>query len=336
MATPSCRTRRRDELACESPALTADITPLPLPPSLLGESPLWHPDEQVLYWVDIPGQQLNRWHPVTGRHDEWHFSTEPSCCVPLLGGGLLLAMRDGLWRFDTTTGERRQIVKPPYDPARQRFNDGKADARGRFWIGTIDDRRLPQAALYRLSGGALDVMAGDITVSNGLAFSPDGKTMYWADTQAHGVYAFDVDSHTGRLSQRRVFQQFAPRLPGQPLAGDVDLAKPAGPVATALTGAYGGRPDGAAVDAEGAYWVAMFEGQRLLRLAPDGTLLAELALPVRCPTMPCFGGADLKTLYITTARENRPADELAAQPLAGCVLQLRVDVPGLPAHGARL
>jgi sugar lactone lactonase YvrE len=298
--------------------LTPAITALPLPPSLLGESPLWHPDEQRLYWVDIPGMQLNRYDPASGRHDDWHFSSEPGCIAPLLGGGLLIAMRDGLWRFDTATGERQRVAKPPYDPASQRFNDGKADAQGRFWVGTIDDQRAPKAALYRLADGALAKVADGITVSNGLAFSPDGRTAYWADTKAHVVFAFDVDGHDGSLSRQRVFQQFATRADGQPLAD------------------YGGRPDGAAVDAEGAYWVAMFEGQRLLRLAPDGALLAELPLPVRCPTMPCFGGADLRTLYITTAREKRPADELTAQPLAGCVLQLRVDVPGLPANLARL
>jgi sugar lactone lactonase YvrE len=101
-------------------------------------------------------------------------------------------------------------------------------------------------------------------------------------------------------------------------------------------GTYGGRPDGAAVDAEGGYWVAMYEGARVLRLRADGAVTDEIALPVRCPTMPCFGGADLKTLYITTARHQRPADELAREPLAGCVLQRRVDVPGLPANAARL
>ena len=295
-----------------------DITALPVAPSLLGESPLWHADEQRLYWVDIPGLQLHRFDPATGRHDEWHLPSEPACCVPLLGGGLLLAMRDGLWRFDPATGQRQRVASPPYDPAHQRFNDGKADAQGRFWVGTLDDRRLPEAALYRLAGGELVRVAEGITVSNGLAFSPDGRTLYWADTKAHLVQAFDFDGHDGSLSRRRVFQQFSPRVDGEPLS------------------AYGGRPDGAAVDAEGAYWVAMFEGQRLLRFAPDGRLLAELPLPVRCPTMPCFGGADLKTLYITTARDKRPAAELAAQPLAGCVLQLRVDVPGLPAHLARL
>jgi sugar lactone lactonase YvrE len=291
-----------------------DITALPVPPSLLGESPLWHPDEQVLYWVDIPGLQLNRYNPVTGRHDEWHFTSEPACCAPLLGGGLLLGMRDGLWRFDNRTGERQRLAPPPYNPAAQRFNDGKADAQGRFWVGTIDDARLPRAALYRWSNGELDRVADGITVSNGLAFSPDGATLLWADTKAHAVYAFDLDVASGGLSRRRVFKQFAARTEGQPLAS------------------YGGRPDGAAMDTEGAYWVAMFEGQCLLRIAPDGQVLRELTLPVRCPTMPCFGGADLRTLYITTSREKRPAEELAAQPLAGCVLQLRVDVPGLPAN----
>ncbi len=293
------------------------ITALPgIAPSLLGESPLWHPVEQVLYWCDIPGHRLNRYNPADGRHQHWQFELEPSCVVPWLDGGLLLAMRDGLWRFDPASGQRQRIAEPPYNPAGQRFNDGKADAQGRLWIGTIDDQRLPQAALFRADQRGVQRLADGITVSNGLAFSPDGRTMYWADTKAHAVYAFDVDGASGSLSRRRVFQQFALRAPGQPLS------------------AYGGRPDGAAVDAAGAYWVAMFEGQRLLRFAPDGALLAELPLPVRCPTMPCFGGPDLKTLYISTGRENRPADELAAQPLAGCVLQLRVDVPGLPAHWA--
>jgi sugar lactone lactonase YvrE len=294
--------------------ISAEIGALPVPPALLGESPLWHPDEQALYWVDIPGRQLNCFDPASLRHAVWQFGTEPSCCAPLLGGGLLLAMRDGLWRFDTRSGERHRVAEPPYDPALQRFNDGKADAQGRFWVGTIDDRRQPDAALYRLAGGRLERMADGITVSNGLAFSPDGRTMTWADTKAHVIYAFDIDGSDGSLSGRRVFAQFAPRDEAAPIE------------------AYGGRPDGAAMDAEGACWVAMFEGQRLLRLAPDGAMLAELPLPVRCPTMPCFGGADLRTLYITTARDKRPPDELATQPLAGRVLQLRVDVPGLPAH----
>jgi sugar lactone lactonase YvrE len=295
------------------------VQALAAPPSLLGESPLWHPVEQVLYWCDIPGQQLHRHDPASGRHQAWALPSQPGCCAAVLGGGLLLAMRDGLWRFDTATGQRQLLAPPPYDARRQRFNDGKPDVRGRWWVGTLDDAREPRAALYRWdAGGGMSRVADGITTSNGLAFSPDGRTLYWADTKAHVVMAFDLELADGQLSRRRVFHQFAARQDGQPLAS------------------YGGRPDGAAVDSEGAYWVAMFEGQRLVRLGPDGQLLGELALPVRCPTMPCFGGADLRTLYITTSRENRPADELAAQPLAGCVLQVRVAVPGLPAHLVQL
>ncbi len=294
------------------------IDALPVAASLLGESPFWHPEEAALYWCDIPGKCLNRWHPDSGAHREWHFDVEPGCAAPMPGGELLIAMRDGLWRFDPDSGERERLAEPPYDPAIERFNDGKADAQGRLWVGTIyEPRDAARAALYRWHGGALERIAGDVTVSNGLAWSPDGRTLYWSDTKAHLIRAFDVDPHDGTLSNPREFARFAPKVDGQDLA------------------TYGGRPDGAAVDAEGHYWCAMFEGQRLLRFAPDGTLEREVRLPVRCPTMPCFGGADLRTLYLTTARENRPAAELAAQPLAGRVLSLRVDVPGLPVHFAK-
>jgi sugar lactone lactonase YvrE len=233
----------------------------------------------------------------------------------MLDGGLLLAARDGLWRFDTITGARTELAAPPYDVRTERFNDGKCDPQGRFWVGTIYEPRDPAlAALYSFRRGSLTKCADGITVSNGLAWSPDGRTMYWSDTKAHVIYALDFDPASGELSGRRVFHQFPSKRSDQSLE------------------AYGGRPDGAAVDAAGNYWVAMFEGQRLLCLSPLGAIVREVSLPVRCPTMPCFGAADLKTLYVTTAREKRPIEELAAQPLAGCVLSMRVDVPGLPAH----
>ena len=295
-----------------------EITALPGPAALLGESPVWHAGEGALWWVDIPGRALHRQVLASAEHSQWALSSEPGCCAPLPGGDWLLAQRDGLWRFDPATGQRQALAAPPYDTVTERFNDGRADPQGRFWVGTIyEPRDAPRAALYCWAGGQLRRMAGDITVSNGLAYSPDGRTMYWSDTTAHCIHAFDFDGEHGRLSHQRVVAQFAPRVPGQ------DLAE------------YGGRPDGAAVDVEGAYWVAMFEGQRLLRLGADGRLLHELKLPVRCPTMPCFGGPDMKTLFITTARANRPAAELAEQPLAGRVLCLRVDVPGLPVNFAQ-
>ena len=284
-------------------------------PALLGESPVWHPGEQVLYYCDIPGHSLQRFDPVAQALEQWSFEAEPASLAPLLGGGLLLAMRDGLWHFDPTNGQRKRLAEPPYDMATERFNDGKCDPQGRFWVGTIYEPREPAlAALYCFNAGKLARRKDGITVSNGLAWSPNGRTMYWSDTKAHTIYAFDFEPVSGALANKRVFASFPVKQAGQALD------------------TYGGRPDGAAVDAEGCYWVAMFEGQRLLRLSPQGEILRELRLPVRCATMPCFGGPDLKTLYITTAREKRPEAELAAQPLAGCVLALDVDVPGLPAN----
>jgi sugar lactone lactonase YvrE len=302
-----------------SPNPPVVIEPLPVAADLLGESPFWHPDERSLWWLDIPGRRLNRWHPEAQAHRHWDLVTEPGCMAPLPGGCLMLAMRDGLWRFDPADGGRQLLAPPPYDPRCERFNDGKADSQGRFWAGTIYEPREPAlASLHCWDGDRLQRRADGVTTANGLAFSPDGNTLYWSDTRAHTVFAFDLDPRDGSLSRRRVFARFEPREPGQPLAS------------------YGGRPDGAAVDVEGAYWVAMFEGRRLLRLSPAGTALAEVRLPVQCPTMPCFGDDDLRTLYVTTARDGRPAEELARDLWAGRVLRLRVDVPGLPVNFARL
>lgn len=288
-------------------------------PALLGESPFWHPDEQVLYYCDIAGRELRRHDPATGELRRHRFDTDVACCAPVLGGGLLLAMRSGLWLFDPSRGAMRRLAEPPYDPAHERYNDGKCDAAGRFWCGTVyEPKKPPLAALYCYDRGELNRAAAGVTTSNGLAWSPDGRTMYWSDTPAHVIQALDFDVGSGEISNRRVWKQFAPKAEGQ------------------SPGDYGGRPDGAAMDAEGHLWVAMYEGQRLLRIAPDARIVADIALPVRCPTMPCFGGADLKTLYVTSARHNRPAEELASQPWAGGVLALRVEVPGLPANFARL
>ena len=297
--------------------MASSIEALPVPPSLLGESPFWWPEQRALVWTDIPGRTLNRWTPHDARHEQWPFETEIGSCAPLPGGEVLLALRSGLACFDPASGKRRKLAEAPYDTGAQRFNDGKADPQGRFWVGTLCEPRDPaRGALYRWDGEQLDEVTGPVSVSNGLAWSPDGSTMYWSDTHAHRVHAYDFDGRTGTPSRRRLFADFAPKAH----AGSLD--------------GYGGRPDGAAVDVEGAYWVAMYEGQRLLRLGQDGSLLQEVALPVRCPTMPCFGGHALRTLFVTTARENRPEAELAQQPLAGCVLTMRVDVPGLPTNFA--
>lgn len=281
--------------------------------SLTGESPFWHPGEQALYYCDIPGHQLLRWHTGSESLNQWHFDTDISAAAPRRDGGLLLARRDGIFRFDPASAVSTLLASPPYDPAKQRFNDGRCDPQGRFWVGTLCEPRLPPLGTMQcFSDGVLRQRFDGVSNSNGLAWSPDARTMYWSDTQLATVFAFDFDPADGTLSRRRVFIEFPAKKPGQALDD------------------YLGRPDGASVDSEGCYWVAMYEGQRLLRISPRGEVLRHVHLPVRCATMCAFGGDDLKTLYITTARENRPAEELAEQPLAGCVLALPVDVPGLP------
>mgnify|MGYP000222768911 FL=1 len=205
-------------------------------------------------------------------------------------------------------------------------------------MGTIyEPRDRPEAALYCFAEGAggsshavagLRHMAGGATTGNGLAFSPDGRTLYWSDTPGHVIRAWDRDPATGAISAPREFHRFPPK----PAGWQAEVAADEQEAGAGASTAYGGRPDGAAVDAEGHYWVAMFEGGRLLRLDPGGQVVGEWPLPVRCPTMPCFGGDDLRTLYLTTARANRPESELARTPLAGHVLFTRVDVPGLPVN----
>lgn len=299
-------------------ALDYDIRPLGAHRCLLGESPLWHPDEQQFYCVDIPGRQVLRWREGADAPEVFPQAAEPGCIAARQGGGLIVARRDGLWALDTANGALTQLAAPPYDPARQRYNDGKPDAAGRFWIGALSDAREPEAALWRIDAAGAHAQLDGIVTSNGLAWSPNGRSVYRSDTKAHTVWRHDFDVEAGTLGEAQVFARFEPRAAGQPLES------------------YGGRPDGAAVDESGAYWVAMFEGARLLRYAADGQLLEDIALPVRCPTMPCFGGPDRRTLFITTACDKRPADELAREPWAGAVLTLRVTVPGLPAQRCRL
>ena len=301
-------------------------------PSALGESPFWHPDEQQLYWVDIPARQLCRARPPQAQGEaqseveRWAMPSEPGCIAPARtqgeNTGLVIALRDGIYRARHWGGELQRLAPALHDPATTRFNDGKADPLGRFWAGTIyEPRSAPLGQLFSLDcrdGGppALQVMAGNATTANGLAWSPDARTLYWTDTPSHAARAWDWDAERNVLSRERVFYQW-PRKPDGWQSG--------------MAG-YGGRPDGTAVDAQGHYYVAMYEGGRLLKLSPAGQVLAEWAVPAPCPTMPCFGGADLKTLYLTTARQGRPADELQRWPLSGCVLAMRVDVPGLPVN----
>jgi sugar lactone lactonase YvrE len=277
----------------------------------LGECPLWHPRENRLYWIDIDGRAVHRIDPQNTMHQTWPLPSEPGAIAWSATGGLVVAMRSGMATLDTGNGTLRMFADAPYDPARERFNDGRCDAVGRFWVGTIyEPRDRADAALYVLEHGMLRDSGKRATVSNGVAFSPDNRTLYHSDTSSHTITAYDYEVATGTTGAGRVLHRFSSeRGPG-----------------------YGGRPDGAAVDSQGNYWCAMYEGGRLLQLSPTGAILRESLLPVRCPTMMAFGGSDLRTLYITTVSSRRSAEELEACPLSGCLLSLRVDVPGQAEH----
>jgi sugar lactone lactonase YvrE len=300
----------------------------------LGESPFWHPHEQMLYWVDISGKQVLRANIYMGTVETWDLPSEPGCIAPALGGGLVLALRDGVYRALSWGGRLTRLTQLDYDPTHHRANDGKCDPLGRFWVGTLDETRTARnAALYCIDARAMASTGTPLvtrvlgapslpaTTANGLAFSPDNRTLYWADTPSHTVLAWDQEIEAPTLSAQRVFASFKPKPEGW-------TSNPH----DANNGGYRGRPDGAAVDVLGNYWVAMFEGRRVCQFAANGDLLAEFHVPMQCPTAVCFGGEDLKTLYLTSARHHRSAAELDAFPLSGAVMSMRTDVAGLPVN----
>lgn len=288
-----------------------EIRPLLDTPMLLGECPMWHPDEAALYWIDIAAKEVHRYQSATGAHQVFPLPSEPGCIARCSNGGLLVAMRAGLAFLDTGDGTLSKLADAPYDPSRARFNDGRCDAAGRLWTGSLyDPRDRPGGSLFCVEHGAIRDADKPVTVSNGVAFSIDNRTLYHTDTTAHRITAYEFDLASGQIGKGRPFKQFS----------------------SDKSHNYGGRPDGAAVDSEDTYWCAMYEGGRILRLAPTGEVLLDIPLPVKCPTMVAFGGPDLKTLYVTSVRHNRPQDELDRYPLSGYVLMLDVDTPGSEEH----
>lgn len=271
----------------------------------LGESPVWSAEEQALYWVDILEPALHRFDPASGATRRWPLPKSIGSFGLRERGGAVLALRDGFHTFDFDSGALRFIAGPGETPG-VRFNDGKVSPDGRFWAGTMDEAMLsqPLGALYRLDpDGSLQRMIEGLIVSNGLAWSADGRTMFHSDSKGKALYAWDYDPAAGSIANRRV------------------IARPDEDV---------GRPDGGATDVEGYYWSAGISAGVLNRWSPDGRLDRRIPLPCVCPTMPCFGGPDLKTLYITSLRHGLAADRLAEKPLSGGLFALQVDVPGVP------
>lgn len=270
----------------------------------LGECPTWSVDEQSLYWIDINAPSLNRFDPLTGRNTVWPMPEAIGSFALCEGARFVVALRSGIWLVSAEGRPERKLAAAPYDPAHHRFNDGRADAQGRFWVGSMNEKRDASTAhLYRLGADlALTPMVAEVTISNGLAWSPDSRTMYHADTTTRTIHAWDFDAGAGAIANRRVFAQFA---------------------------AESDRPDGAAVDRDGFYWSALYRGGKVVRLSPRGEMDAEFPLQAMCPTMCAFGGPDLRTLYVTTARQFRGAEELSRLPQSGGIFAMRVAVPGI-------
>lgn len=281
----------------------------------LAECPLWSVAEQCLYWIDIAGRRLHRYDPQTGLDRLWWMPCEPGCIALADGGGLVAALRDGFYRFYPEQSRLHKLAGAPYDTLDTRFNDGRCDASGRFWAGAMyQPRTSEQAAMFCLERGAVRPGWGPrdglgVKVSNGLAFASDGQSLFQSDTPNHVIYRFGFDAATGQEGKRSVFARL-------PVKGEQAV--------------YGGRPDGAAIDAEGCYWSAQYEGGRVLRFSPQGEIIGIVHVPVTRPTMVAFGGAYLRTLYVTSAREGAADEELARQPQAGGIFAVRLDVAGRP------
>ena len=286
-----------------------DVHRVDAPACQVGESPVWHAGEQAWYWTDIPARTVWRLDAAGGAVARWALPEMVACMAPRAAGGLVAGMETGMFRLDLQAGGEagaERLAAPPAHEltAGMRFNDGRCDRQGRFWSGTMFmDMAAARADghLYRYDAqGLSQPLVSGLLTQNGLAWSPDGRTMYLSDSHPRRqlVWAFDYDLDDGVPTNRRLF---------------VDM------------NAYPGRPDGATVDADGCYWLAANDAGLLLRFTPGGRLERRIELPMAKPSMPCFGGAGLDALLVTSIN---PAH--AGNPEDGATVLLRPGVQGLP------
>ena len=290
-----------------------EVELVPITRAVLGEGAIWNPSWQRLHWVDIVSGCVFTYDPATGENRVCEVGQKVGTVVPRARGGLMLAVQEGFAALDPGNGRVELWPRPPgHDPAVVRFNDGKCDPSGRFWAGTMALVKGPKplGRLYRLDAdGSVQVMLEDVGTSNGIAWSLDRATLFFIDTPLLRVDAFDYDETSGAIGRRRTVLSIPPGI---------------------------GRPDGSTLDAEGMLWIAMYDGWSVTRWDPrTGELLQTIRLPVARVTSCAFGGPDLGTLFLTSARQGLTAEQLAAQPLAGCVFKVRPGVTGLPAFAFR-
>ncbi len=274
--------------------------------SILGECPLWDSRSGRLFSIDCMSRKLFCHTGDGARQEEWSLPRTPGSFALRASGGMLMAYRRGLAFIEPGTAMLDEIPTPGIDVATEIFNDGECDRRGRFWVGTMDrDVAKPVGALYRVDPDLrVTRMDGGITLANGIAWSPDDRTMYFCDSRPGRIWAYDFDVATGAIDNRRVFVDFAGRR---------------------------GRPDGCTVDAEGGLWVAEIAAGQVVRFDPSGREVAAIATPVSKPTSVTFGGPGLRTLFVTSMRYGLSDEELAREPQAGCVFAVDANVAGLPA-----
>jgi sugar lactone lactonase YvrE len=274
--------------------------------NLVGESPVWSVREQALYWVDVEGRRVQRYAPESRLSARWEMPEVTSSIGLRCEAGLVAATRVGFVFIDTSTSAVTPITHPESDLPGNRFNDGKVDRAGRFFAGTknLANNAQPTGSLYRLgTDRRAHAVAHGISCTNGIAWSPDNRTMYVCDTWLRRIYQFDFDFPSGTAENRRVFAE---------LADDE------------------GFPDGLTIDADGFLWNAHYDGWRITRYAPDGRIERVVRMPVQHVTSLIFGGRDLSTLFVTSARMRLPEEALTQQPLAGHVLAFEPGVSGLP------
>ncbi|MGC8517858.1 MAG: SMP-30/gluconolactonase/LRE family protein [Steroidobacteraceae bacterium] len=276
----------------------------------LGEGPLWVETDAALWMVDIKGRRLHRLRPGRAEHEHWTAPAPPGFLAARAAGGFVVGLQGGLHLFDPASGRFTLLSAVEAQNPENRINDGCVSPEGALWFGSMHDpEHTPSGVLYRLGADGLCVpLDRGYVVTNGPAFSPDGRTFYHTDSPGRTVYAFNrPEPHV--LTNKRVLVQIEP--------GD-------------------GYPDGTTVDAEGCLWVALWSGWAVRRYSPDGRLLATVRLPCAQVTKVAFGGADLRTGYVTTARQGLSPTERAAQTMAGDVFCFNAPVAGLAQPLARV
>lgn len=264
---------------------------------------MWDDRTGTLWWVDIRGPAIKRLDPASGAISVLSLGEAVGSIAFRERGGMLAATASGIHFFDPASSALTLAARPQAHLPDNRFNDGRCDRNGRFWAGTMSDvKREPVGSLYRLDPDLrCTALRNGVVIPNSLAWSPDGRTMYFADTFAMRIWAYDYDPDSGDATRERMLVETAP-----------------------------GRPDGSCVDADGGLWNAEYGAGRIVRYTPSGKRDRVIELPFDNPTCCCFGGLDFDTLFITSATQRLSAEALARQPLAGSVLAVRPGARGLP------